>query len=72
MLGNQDEAARELLDDTEGAAVERVSSRGKALPPIAALPVPVVLGLGLYLHWGASDKVALVEQFAQAPKSVEK
>lgn len=30
-----------------------------------------VLGLGLYLHWGASDKVALVEQFAQAPKSVE-
>ena len=29
------------------------------------------LGLGMYLHWGASDKVALVEEFAQAPKSVE-
>ena len=70
LQAGQDEAARELLDDTEGAAVERVSSLGKALPLIAALLVPV-LGLGLYLHWGASDKVALVEQFAQAPKSVE-
>lgn len=70
LQAGQDEAARELLDDTEGAAVERASSLGKALPLIAALLVPV-LGLGLYLHWGASDKVALVEQFAQAPKSVE-
>ena len=69
LQAGQDEAARELLDDTEGAAVERVSSLGKALPLIAALLVPLC-GLGLYLQWGASDKVALVEQFAQAPKSV--
>lgn len=70
LQAGQDEAARELLDDTEGAAVERVSSLGKALPLIAALLVPLC-GLGLYLQWGASDKMALVEQFAQAPKSVE-
>lgn len=70
LQAGQDEAARELLEDTEGSAVERVSSLGKALPLIAALLVPA-LGLGMYLHWGASDKVALVEEFAQAPKSVE-
>ena len=69
LQAGQAEAGRELLDDTEGAAVERVSSLGKALPLLAALLVPL-LGLGLYLHWGASDKLALVEQFAQAPKSV--
>ena len=30
-----------------------------------------VLALGLYLHFGAADKVALTQEFAQAPKSME-
>ncbi|MCX7078971.1 MAG: c-type cytochrome biogenesis protein CcmI [Pseudomonas sp.] len=64
------EAARELLDDTEGADTARVSRLGKPLPLLAAILVPV-LGLGLYLHFGASDKVELTREFAQAPQSME-
>jgi cytochrome c-type biogenesis protein CcmH len=63
------EAARELLADTEGAAPERVSRLGKPLPLLVAVLVPV-LGLGLYLHFGASDKVELSREFAQAPGSL--
>ncbi|UVL15748.1 c-type cytochrome biogenesis protein CcmI [Pseudomonas atacamensis] len=64
------EAARELLADTEGAATPRVSRLGKPLPLLAAVLVPV-LGLGLYLHFGAADKVELTREFAQAPQSME-
>ncbi|MFM9384526.1 c-type cytochrome biogenesis protein CcmI [Pseudomonas sp. UV AK001] len=64
------EAARELLADTEGVAPTRVSKLGKPLPLLAALLVPV-LGLGLYLHFGAADKVELTREFAQAPQSME-
>lgn len=64
------EAARELLADTEGAAAPRVSRLGKPAPLLAAILVPV-LGLGLYLHFGASDKVELTREFSQAPKSME-
>ncbi|MBC3209255.1 c-type cytochrome biogenesis protein CcmI [Pseudomonas sp. SWRI111] len=64
------EAARELLADTEGVAAPRVSRLGKPLPLLAAALVPV-LGLGLYLHFGAADKVELTREFAQAPKSME-
>ncbi|WP_397459358.1 c-type cytochrome biogenesis protein CcmI [Pseudomonas asplenii] len=64
------EAARELLADTEGVAPIPVSRLGKPLPLLAALLVPV-LGLGLYLHFGASDKVELTREFAQAPQSME-
>ncbi|MCF4995179.1 c-type cytochrome biogenesis protein CcmI [Pseudomonas syringae] len=64
------EAARELLADTEGAAPARVSKLGKPLPLLAAVLVPL-LGLGLYLHFGASDKVELTREFAQAPQSME-
>ncbi|WP_409317252.1 c-type cytochrome biogenesis protein CcmI [Pseudomonas sp. KCJK9016] len=64
------EAARELLADTEGVAPARVSKPGKPLPLFAAVLVPV-LGLGLYLHFGASDKVELTREFAQAPQSME-
>ncbi|WP_300720287.1 c-type cytochrome biogenesis protein CcmI [Pseudomonas sp.] len=64
------EAARELLADTEGAAVVRVSTLGKTLPVLAAVMVPV-LGLGLYLHFGAIDKVELTREFSQPPKSLE-
>lgn len=64
------EAARELLADTEGADAPRESRLGKPLPLLAAVLVPV-LGLGLYLHFGASDKVELTREFAQAPQSME-
>ncbi|RON92113.1 c-type cytochrome biogenesis protein CcmI [Pseudomonas fluorescens] len=64
------EAARELLADTEGVAAPRVSKLGKPLPLLAAVMVPV-LGLGLYLHFGAADKVELTREFAQAPQSME-
>jgi cytochrome c-type biogenesis protein CcmH len=64
------EAARELLADTEGVDTARVSRLGKPLPLLAAILVPV-LGLGLYLHFGASDKVELTREFAQAPQSME-
>ncbi len=64
------EAARELLADTEGVAPARVSSLGKALPLLAAIMVPV-LGLGLYLHYGSSDKVELTREFSQPPQSLE-
>jgi cytochrome c-type biogenesis protein CcmH len=64
------EAARELLADTEGVAAPRVSRLGKPAPLLAAILVPV-LGLGLYLHFGASDKVELTREFSQAPKSME-
>ncbi|SEM72194.1 cytochrome c-type biogenesis protein CcmH [Pseudomonas sp. ok272] len=70
MNAGRDEAARELLADTEGADAGRVSRLGKPLPLLAAILVPV-LGLGLYLHFGASDKVELTREFAQAPQSME-
>jgi len=64
------EAARELLADTEGTEPGRSSRLGKAAPLIAALLVPL-LGLGLYLHWGASDKVALARELREQPRSLE-
>src|SRR3989338_1354549 len=74
LQAGQAEAARELLDDTEGAALERVSRLGKALPLLAALAVPL-LGAGLYWHWGAIGQVEqtreLARQPAQQPQSIE-
>lgn len=70
MAKGRDEAARELLADTEGAEPPRQGHLGKALPLLAALLVPL-LALGLYLHFGAADKVELTQEFAQAPKSME-
>ena len=64
------EAARELLADTEGVAPSRTSNLGKAVPILAAILVPV-LGLGLYVHFGASDKVELTHEFATPPHSLE-
>ncbi|MBF8668087.1 c-type cytochrome biogenesis protein CcmI [Pseudomonas putida] len=70
MAKGRDEAARELLADTEGAETPRQGHLGKALPLLAALLVPL-LALGLYLHFGAADKVELTQEFAEAPKSME-
>lgn len=69
MDGGRAEAARELLADTEGVGAERVSRLGKPLPLLAAILVPV-LALGLYLHFGASDKVELTREFSQPPGSL--
>ncbi|MCP6134048.1 c-type cytochrome biogenesis protein CcmI, partial [Klebsiella pneumoniae] len=52
----RDEAARELLADTEGAEPLRQGYLGRALPLLAAVLVPL-LALGLYLHFGAADRV---------------
>ncbi|WP_442108922.1 c-type cytochrome biogenesis protein CcmI [Pseudomonas sp. NUPR-001] len=66
----RDEAARELLADTENAEPQRFGRLGKPLPLLAAVLVPV-MGLGLYLHFGASEQVELTQQFAKAPQSME-
>lgn len=64
------EAARELLADTSGGEEGRRSTLGKAVPLIVALLVPL-LGYGLYLNWGASDKLEVARRFAQEPKTLE-
>ncbi|MBC3481057.1 MULTISPECIES: c-type cytochrome biogenesis protein CcmI [unclassified Pseudomonas] len=66
----RDEAARELLADTEGSEPPRQGHLGKTLPLLAAVLVPL-MALGLYLHFGAADKVELTQEFAQAPKTME-
>ncbi|HKS12041.1 MAG TPA: c-type cytochrome biogenesis protein CcmI [Pseudomonas sp.] len=70
LSAGRDEAARELLADTEGAEPARSGRLGKALPLLAAVLVPV-FGLALYLHFGAADKVELTQEFAQAPKNMQ-
>ncbi|MBX8497041.1 c-type cytochrome biogenesis protein CcmI [Pseudomonas cichorii] len=69
MQSGRAEAARELLADTEDTGPVRTSRLGKALPLLAAVLVPA-LGLGLYLHYGASDKVELAREFSQPPTSL--
>ena len=64
------EADRELLDDTDVGRPKQSVSLGNALPLIVALLLPIA-GLGLYFHWGASDKVALTLSLAEQPKTVE-
>ena len=63
------EAARELLADTEGAQVQRSASLGRTVPLLAALLVPV-LGVLMYLNWGASDTLQLARQFDRPPSSM--
>jgi len=70
LANGRDEAARELLADTEGAEAPRQGHLGKVLPLMAAVLVPA-MALGLYLHFGAADKVELTQEFAAAPKSME-
>lgn len=64
------DAARELLDDTEGDDTSRHSNLGRAAPLIAAILMPL-LGFGLYMHWGASDKLELAREFAEQPRTME-
>ena len=64
------DAARELLEDTEQQDVRPVSRLGRSIPLIAALLVPLA-GYGMYMHWGASDKLELAREFAEQPKSAD-
>ncbi|MFF7107094.1 c-type cytochrome biogenesis protein CcmI [Pseudomonas sichuanensis] len=66
----RDEAARELLADTERDGAARQGHLGKAIPLLAAVLVPA-MALGLYLHFGAADKVELTQEFAKAPQSMQ-
>ena len=63
------EAARELLDDTDGQLRAARSPLGRWVPLTLALLVPVA-GLGLYLHWGASDALKLSTELATPPKDI--
>jgi cytochrome c-type biogenesis protein CcmH len=56
------EAARELIDDTQAApAATPRAPLGRGLPLVLAVLLPL-LGLGLYLHWGASCTLSLAPQ----------
>lgn len=64
------EAARELLADTEGVQRRR-STLGGAVPLVCALLVPV-LGVVMYLHWGALDQLEQARELAsRQPQSIE-
>ena len=64
------DAARELLEDTENSDSPKIAKLGRSVPLIAAVLVPLV-GYGLYMHWGASDKVQMARQFTEQPRTVE-
>ncbi|PKM26367.1 MAG: c-type cytochrome biogenesis protein CcmI [Gammaproteobacteria bacterium HGW-Gammaproteobacteria-13] len=71
LANGRDEAARELLADTEGAQAQRTQrTLGGKIPLIAALLMPL-LGYGLYQQWGAIDDVERAQAFAQQPKTIE-
>ncbi|WP_369959578.1 c-type cytochrome biogenesis protein CcmI [Pseudomonas benzenivorans] len=71
LQAGRDEAARELLADTEGAGRKaRNGVLGSKVPLTAALLMPL-LGYGLYLHWGAIDRVEQARSFAEQPQSIE-
>jgi cytochrome c-type biogenesis protein CcmH len=71
LANGRDEAARELLADTEGAQAQPAQrTLGGKIPLIAALLMPL-LGYGLYLNWGAIDDVERAQTFAQQPKTIE-
>lgn len=64
------DAARELLEDTENSDEPRIAKLGRSVPLIAAVLVPLI-GYGLYMYWGASDKVQVARQFSEQPRTVE-
>lgn len=71
LASGRDEAARELLADTEGMQGARAQrALGGKIPLIAALLMPL-LGYGLYQHWGAIDEVERAQTFAAQPKTIE-
>lgn len=71
LQAGRDEAARELLADTEGAQGQpRQRVLGGKVPLTVALLMPL-LAYGLYLHWGAIDDVERARTFAEQPQTIE-
>lgn len=66
----RDEAARELLADTEGSGQVKVGRLGRTVPLIAAVLVPL-LGVLLYTQWGAIGEVERARTFTSEPRSIE-
>src|SRR5690606_2403894 len=64
------DAARELLDDTEDGDAPRSARLGRSLPILAAVLVPLI-GFGLYMHWGASDRLQLAREFGEQQRTME-
>ncbi len=70
MEAGRADAARELLDDTEGSDTPRVARLGRSVPVAVAVLVPII-AYGLYMHWGSSDKLELARQFSEQPRTIE-
>ncbi|UCJ15173.1 c-type cytochrome biogenesis protein CcmI [Pseudomonas sp. MM211] len=66
----RDEAARELLADTEGSGQVKVGRLGRTVPLIAAVLIPL-LGVLLYAQWGAIGEVERARTFTGEPRSIE-
>lgn len=66
----RDEAARELLADTEGSGQVKAGRLGRTVPLIAAVLVPL-LGVLLYTQWGAIGEVERARTFTGEPRSIE-
>lgn len=66
------EAARELLDDTQ-VPEHTISARRREIVPLVAALLTAPLGLTMYLHWGAQDKLMEAsQQRSVAAPSIEK
>ncbi|TBU74555.1 c-type cytochrome biogenesis protein CcmI [Phytopseudomonas daroniae] len=67
----RDEAARELLADTEGSGEAKAGRRlGRTVPLIVVLSIPLVSVL-LYSQWGAIEDVQRARTFTGEPRSIE-
>lgn len=66
----RDEAARELIADTEGSGEAKAGRLGRTVPLIAAVLVPL-LGVLLYAQWGAIGEVERARTFTGEPRSIE-
>lgn len=66
----RDEAARELLADTEGSGDVKVGRLGRTVPLIMVLSIPLVSVL-LYSQWGAIEDVQRARTVASEPRSIE-
>lgn len=66
----RDEAARELIADTEGSGETKAGRLGRTVPLIAAVLVPL-LGVLLYAQWGAIGEVERARTFTGEPRSIE-
>lgn len=67
----RDEAARELLADTEGSGEAKPAGRlGRKVPMAMVLSIPL-LGILLYTQFGAIDEVQRARTFVGEPRSIE-